>query len=342
MSITLAIIALAGGFLVLVVTGDLLVRGSTKLARRANVPPLLVGLTIVAMGTSAPELLVSVQGVLNDAPRLAIANVVGSNIANVLLVLGLPALIAPIAAGTPGMRRNAVFGVVATAVLIIFALVLHAPVPADIPMERSNTPDIGVLDWRHGAVLLAGLVAYLGYLGIRARAGADDPDLAELIDIDDMEGLPKSWARIWAFIIIGVIGLPVGSSLIVNGGVTIAEHMNVPNAFIGLTAIALGTSLPELAATVAAALRRQTELAIGNVLGSNLFNILAVAGATTLVGPIPIPATFNYDFTVMAIAAIALLGFTMMKRPISRLMGLGFLVAYVGYVLALARIDGII
>ncbi len=343
MSFVFPLLFLIVGFVLLGATGDYLVRGATALARRAGVAPLLVGLTVVAFGTSAPELLVSVQAVLTDAPRLAIGNVVGSNIANVFLVLGIPALIAPIAAGPKGMRRNAWIGVAAMAMLLLFATVLHVDVPADVPPPEGDRQDYGALDWRHGLALLAGLVAYLSYLGWRARSGAKDPQIQELTEVDDMEGLPKSWAAIWFCVFIGVVGLPLGSASVVHGGVRLAELLSVPNDFIGLTVIAFGTSLPELAATIAAALRRNTALAMGNILGSNIFNILAVMGVASLVGAVPIPMTFiHYDFWAFALASLVLVAFTMLvRREIGRILGILFLVIYAGYIFGLARVEGL-
>ena len=325
------ILALGAGFFVLVVCGDTLVRGATALARRAGLPPLIVGLTVVAFGTSAPELLVSVQAVLQDAPRLAIGNIVGSNIANVLLVLGLPALIAPIVSNTPGVSRNAAIGLAAAVALILLTGPLSAPLSAG---------GVSINAW-HGAALLAGLAVYLTIQARRAKAHQDEPEMAELMDIDSMEGLPTRWPYIWAFIVLGMIGLPIGSTLIVKGGIGLGGALGVPNEIIGLTAVAFGTSLPELAATFVAARRRHTELAIGNVLGSNIFNICAVGGAAAIAGTIPIPAHFfAYDLWVMLASALVLTLIALSGRPIGWRIGALFLIAYGAYIYGLSQLEG--
>lgn len=324
MSPLLLFLALVAGFVVLVVAGDLVVRGASALARRAGLPPLIVGLTVVAFGTSAPELFVSIQAVLANAPELAIGNIVGSNIANVLLVLGLPALFAPIVGGVTGVTRNAVVGVAAAGLLIGLAYI------------------DGALSRDEGAILLACLAAYLVWQWIRAVRGAKDPQLKEFLHIDEMEGLPGSWPKIWSFVMVGLIGLPIGGAIIVHSGVGLAEVYGVPKEFVGLTAVAIGTSLPELAATLVAALRRHTEVAIGNVLGSNIFNIFGVMGAASVAGTVTVPANFfTYDFWVMLASAIVLVILAGTRSPVGRRMGAGFLLAYITYIAFLARIEGL-
>lgn len=327
----ISVLALIAGFVVLVFAGDYLVNGATALARRAGVSALVVGLTVVACGTSAPELVVSVQAILTGAPELAIGNIVGSNIANVLLVLGAPAVIAPFAARAKGLGRNAFIALTASAALIVFALDLRIT-----PIE--------------GLVLVAGLVAYLVWQWMRARApdALDDPTLAELAAVDEIESLPATWGKIWLFLGVGLIGLPIGSTLIVESAVDIGARMGVPPEFIGLTAVAFGTSLPELATSIIAALKREAEVAIGNVIGSNVFNVLAVGGAAaaatgfTALGHLPVPETFlAYDLRVMLVAAVGLWLIALIKPTLGRVVGIGFLVAYVAYIVVLARVEGI-
>lgn len=321
----IALLALFGGFIVLAIGGDVLVRGAAQLARKIGIPTLLVGLTIVAFGTSAPELFVSVQAVLTGAPKLAMGNIVGSNIANILLVLGLPALIYPIVSNIPGVTRNAMIGLVASAALVAIGFVAGA-----------ITPLIG-------AVLLGGIVLYLISQGLRARAHRDDPDIKELEELDELEGLPESWPKIMLFVVLGIISLPIGATLIVDSSVSLAAMFGVPNEVVGLTAVAFGTSLPELAATLAAARRQQTEVAIGNVLGSNIFNILAVGGAAGLAGVIPVTGDMlNFDMMVMLGTAVLLTLICVRKITISRGLGALFVLGYVGYVVALAWREGLL
>jgi len=322
----LALMVLAG-IVVLLLGGDILVRGATALASRMGVPPLLVGLTIVAFGTSAPEMVVSAAAAIEGAPGLAIGNIVGSNIANVLLVLGIPAILASIASNITGVRRNALIALALTAGFVALGL----------------DGSLGLMD---GVLLAVGIVLYIGYLAISARKSKDDPMIAELTDIEHMDGLPKTNMMMGAFLLGGLIMLPVGARLIVNGGVGIAGFFDVPEAVIGLTILAFGTSLPELATALVAALRRQAEMALGNVVGSNIFNICAVGGITgisahmALGAPAPVdPEFLRFDFWVMGAAALAITVFALAKRPIGRVTGAVFALAYVGYIAALIAMN---
>ncbi len=324
MSLMTAVLALVGGFVVLVFAGDYLVRGATTLARRAGVPALIVGLTIVACGTSAPELFVSIRAALSGAPELALANVIGSNIANVLLVLGVPALIMAYRSDAPSVGRNAFVALLASVALALFSL--------DGQVTRPE-----------GGLLLVGLAAFLVWQFIRARSPqADkDPILDELVHVDEMEGLPESWTKISAFIILGALGLPLGAHFVVEGAVSIAAQLNVPPEFVGLTAIAFGTSLPELATSVIAALRRHADVAIGNVIGSNVFNVLGVAGAAGLTANLPAtPTMIAFDLRVMLIVAVVLWLLTVLKVSIGRLVGIALLGSYLGYIAMLGRVEG--
>ncbi len=309
-----------GGIVVLLTGGDILVRGATALASKAGVPPLLVGLTIVAVGTSAPEMVVSAAAAVEGAPGLAIGNIVGSNIANVLLVLGLPALLAPIASTATGVKRNAFIALGFTALFIALCL-------------------DGALSLMDGAILAVGIVGYVSFLALTAKAHADDPMIAELTDIEHMDGLPAKAPMVALFLLGGLVMLPIGAQLIVDGGVGIAALFNVPDAVIGLTILAFGTSLPELATALVAALRKQADMAIGNVVGSNLFNISAVGGITGLAAsfatgqPAPVSDQFiQLDFWVMTAAALAILAFALFRRPIGRVSGLVMTLAYVSYI----------
>lgn len=323
-------LTLALGLVILVVAGDLLVRGASALARRAGVSQLIVGLTIVALGTSAPETFVSVQAALGDEPGLALGNIVGSNIANVFLVLGLPALIIPMAASKWGTRRNAFTGLGATIALLLIAF-CWSP-----------------LGFAQGGALLAALAGYLGIQYWRAqRRDWLDPEIAEIRDVDLLR--PHKPRVFTAYIVAGLIGLPLGAALIVRAGVGLAEAFSVPKEFIGLTAVAVGTSLPELSASFVAALRRNTEVAIGNVLGSNIFNILGVGGATAIAagvsaeGGAAMPASFlTYDLWAMLAAQIALVLVTLGQRGVPRLLGVVFVLLYAAYLTGLAHVEDII
>ncbi|MGK0266712.1 MAG: cation:H+ antiporter [Maricaulis sp.] len=312
------------GIVLLLFGGDFLVRGGAALARLWRLPPLMVGLTIIAFGTSAPELVVSVQSALTGVPGLAVGNIVGSNIANFLLVLGLPALLGTIHTTTPGLRRNAIFALAAAIALIIVAW------DRQVSLGEST-------------ILLAAIVGYVALLGFQARKKTDDPTLAELTDIEHIDGLPKTMPTILFALIAGLVALPVGAQMIVTGGTAAAQDLNVDPALIGLTAVALGTSLPELATVVMASVRRQADLAIGNVIGSNIFNVFAVGGATgvaaTLVGtPLPVAESFfQLDLWVMLAASVLVAGIVLLRRPITRWLGLTLTLGYLAYIAVLTR-----
>ena len=310
---------LAVGIVILIWAGDWMVRGAAALARHWGVPALIVGLTIVAFGTSAPELVVAIQSVLVGASELASGNIVGSNIANVLLALGAPALIMAIPTNMPGVARNAFVCLIATILFILLAFIQN-------PMQI----------WQ-GAILFAGILIYLAWMFRLAQTGADDPILAEMTEIEEGEdGLPASTLTSGIFVLVGIAGLILGGNLIVDNAVSIAGHFGISETIIGLTIVAIGTSLPEVATVIVAAYRGHSEVAIGNVLGSNVFNLFAVGGAAALTGPVVIePELYVFDLWVMLAAMGALLIFILSRRPISRGVGGIFLIGYVLYLGAL-------
>ncbi|MBB4211952.1 cation:H+ antiporter [Rhodothalassium salexigens DSM 2132] len=308
------------GLVLLIFAGDVLVRGSVQLAERLGISPLIIGMTIVACGTSAPELLVGVEAVLFGAPRLALGNVVGSNIANVLLVVGLPALIAPMTCQAPRLVRNLS---VMLAITVVFIAIAHT----------------GRFAWWDGLVLLALLVAFIWW---NIRAGRRDPRVVEaLVDMDEIEEA-SSAPLAWSILLVagGLAGLAFGADLLVEGSVTIAETLGVPEAVIGLTMVAIGTSLPELITAIMAAVRCQCDVAIGNVIGSNIFNLLAIIGVASLFGDVPVPSIFlKFDLWLMLAASLALVPFCVARRAVGRWSGLLLLLAYAGYMVWLATGD---
>ncbi len=306
-------LAVIGGLVLLLLAGDLLVRGAVALAVRLGISPLIIGLTVVAFGTSAPELMISVEAALGGVPGIAIGNVVGSNIANVLLVLGIPAIIYPICCDQSGIRRNIFMMVGATLVFIAFAYQ-------------------GAFTFTNGFVMLLLLIGFLAYSGWRAMAQSDETEAG----LEEVEGIPASKPRMVTYILLGLIGLPLGANLLINGATEIAHTFGVSDAVIGLTVVAIGTSLPELATTVVAAMRKQTDVAIGNVIGSNLFNILAIMGITAIVAEVPVPSHFlNFDLWIMLGTALLIIPFALLHKPITRRMGIGFVVAYAAYIIFL-------
>lgn len=302
------------GLLILLFAGDSLVKGAVNLSLRLGVPALIVSLTIVAFGTSAPELLIAIKAVLEQSPGIALGNVVGSNTANILLVLGVPALLASLHTSECDSRRNYIQMMVAT---ILFVAICY----------------VGPLNWMSGTVLLSGLalILYGAMREARAhrRAGGEAQDLEALEEADpDM----PYW-RIGIFLVLGLVGLPLGASLLVENASIIARTYGVSDTVIGLTLVALGTSLPELATTVMAALRRQADVALGNVIGSNMFNLLGIMGVASFFGQIPIPPAFlAFDLWVMMAASLVLIPFVFFKVDITRPIGVLLTALYVIYV----------
>ena len=304
---------LAGvGLLILLLAGYALVKDTVNVSLRLGVPALIVSLTIVAFGTSAPELLIAIQAIVDDAPGIALGNVVGSNTANVLLVLGVPALLATLHTSECNTRKT--YNMMIMATLLFIALAFR-----------------GVFDWKSGLILLAALAYVLidAFRDAFAHKNACKDD-------EEVEGADPDmpWWKIGMFVVLGMIGLPVGADLLVDNATVIAKTYGVSDTVIGLTVVAIGTSLPELATTMMAAMRRQADVALGNVIGSNMFNLLAVIGIASMVGPIAVdPAFLRFDLWVMLAASVMLIPFVYLRRDITRAWGIGLTTLYVVYLL---------
>ncbi len=302
------------GLVILLLAGDALVKGAVNLSLRIGIPALIVSLTVVAFGTSAPELLISIKAAMENVPGIALGNVVGSNTANVLLVLGIPALLAVMHTSECDTRKSYVI-MLASSVLFI-ALAFR-----------------GVFDWTAGIVLLVVLAVILGDAMREAlahrRAGkdADDEEEPEGADPD------MPWWKIILYLALGLVGLPLGADLLVDSAVEIATIFGVSDTVIGLTLVALGTSLPELATTVMAALRRQADVALGNVIGSNMFNLLAIIGVASLIAPIPVdPEFLRFDLWVMLGASLLIFPLVFLARDLTRIWGVVLSALYLGYI----------
>lgn len=296
---------------------ELLVRGAVGLARRANVPPIVVALTVVALGTSLPELVVSVHAVFSGYPGIVLGNVVGSNIANVFLVAGVSAIVFPLAYPGDTVRRDSAVMIGASVFFAVLCLYNALSRPA-------------------GMVLLLGLaLVFVPVLREVATAQKNASGKAPPVEI---LGVPNQRRFISLFLIVGIVGLPLGAHYVVEGTVQIALSMGVSEAIIGLSIVAFATSLPELATTVVAAYRHETEVAVGTIIGSNVFNILAIMGVAAIASPRPIevPDTFSFlDLPVMLLAALVTTTFVWLRRPIGRVAGAVFTTAYVAYIAVL-------
>ena len=301
------------GLALLTVGGEALIRGALAAARRLGVSPLLSGLLIVGFGTSMPELVVSVDAALSQRPDIAIGNVVGSNICNILLILGLSALLAPMTVQPLALRRDAVTMVAVTVAFILLA----------------GAGKLGRLD---AVLFLAGLTAYL--LWAYRTETAHDVPAGELhrAESEELTVLPGSPLFIIAAIAGGLALLVGGSRMLIIGAVGIAESLGLSEAVIGLTLVAVGTSLPELTISVIAALRRHADVAVGNVLGSNIFNVLGILGVSALVQPLPVNARIlQFDQWVMLASAVLLIVFLYTGRRLSRREGGVLLLGYGAY-----------
>jgi len=301
------------GLVILLLAGDALVRGAVNVSIRLGVPPLIVSLTIVAIGTSAPELLVAVDAVLQDAPGLAVGNVIGSNIANVLLVLGLPAFLVGLDVAGKDTKQSYMQMLAATALFTAFALA---------------TP----ITWINGITLVS---IFAGFMAYSVHTARQKTRLAKR-SAECIEGVDPAmrWIKIVAFLAFGLIGLPLGAGLMVEGATEIARSFEISETVIGLTLVAIGTSLPELATVVTAAYRGHTEVAFGSVIGSNIANLLAIVGVASLFGDIPVSASIlSFDIWVMIGASVLMLPFIFFGLKLSRVWGAVFTTTYLGYIL---------
>ena len=327
------IVVLLSGLVLLVVGGELLVRGAVGVAEWLGMSPLLIGLTLVAFGTSTPELVTSVQAALQGSPGIAVGNIVGSSIANILLILGLSAVITPVAVTSGALKRD---GTVVLATALIFAGVGYL-----LPLDRVV-----------GAVFISMLVLYMWFAyrqesanGKAGHGAAYEKSQA----YDELREGParhqaeaKSWAeRMGPFVPLlmalgGLVIVVIGGKLLVDGATAIARAAQISETVIGLTIVAIGTSMPEFVTSLVAALRKHGDVALGNIMGSNIYNILGIGGVTGLISPTIIPPEIaHFDNVVMVGASIALLIFAQTGLRIGRLEGLALVAGYAAYIFML-------
>ena len=311
-------VLVAAGLGLLLLGGEMLVRGAVGLADRLGVSPLVIGLTIVAYGTTAPELLVSVESHLSGHSGIAVGNVVGSNIANVLLILGVSALVFPLCCAPRSLRRGG--AVMLSACLLLVALGWVEAITV----------------W-HSVFMLGALVGFsvLSYRWERSAQAAGDPEAA--LHVEEARELqetgPKTLRASVFCLILGLVSVVLGSHVLVGGAVDLARLLGVSEATIGLTLVAIGTSLPELATGIVAAYRRLPEVALGNVIGANTFNILGIMGILPLFGRISIPPEIAaFDLWVMLAITVFFVPWILWRGSVGRVLGLVFLGLYAGYV----------
>lgn len=306
--------ALVCGFALLVLGGETLVRGSVSVANRAGVSPLLIGLTVVGFGTSSPELLTSVQAALLGSPGIAVGNVVGSNIANILLILGFIAVIHPVHADPRAFYRDGSMVAISTIICTLAALT----------GEFTRLMGIG---------FIAFLIGYIVLSFIKERNSSDPSAQLHTEEAKAVEAGPHSLPWALALTVGGLIMTLVGARLLVDASIDLARAFGISETVIGLTLVALGTSLPELVTAIVAAIRHQPEIAFGNVIGSCIYNLLGILGVTAIVLPIPVPPEIvHIDLWIMLAATAAMLIFTAMGWRLSRPEGAVLLVGYGGYI----------
>ena len=315
----LPIILFLLGLVLLVLGAEALVRGASRVALAAGIPPLVIGLTVVAFGTSAPELAVTTSAALRGEPDLALGNVVGSNIFNVLVVLGASAVVAPLLVSRRLVRLEVPLLTLSAGIVLLLAL-------------------DGEISRLEGLFLLSGALAYTGLL---AYQGKGEPAPGDVVDVPASRG-PAGWAIDGALILGGLGLLVLGSRWLVDGATTFAMALGVSELVVGLTIVAAGTSLPELATSVVATFRGQRDMAVGNIVGSNLFNVLLILGAAAAVSPDGVPASpaaVRFDIPVMVGVSVACLPVFFSGLRIARWEGalfLGYYFAYTGYIILAA------
>jgi len=301
------------GTAILLTSGDFLVRAAISISIKLKISPMVVGLTVIAFGTSAPELLVGIQATWNGHGGLAIGNIIGSNIANVFLILGVPALILAIDNSDKELVKNYYFMLAAVSLFVLFLL-------------------FGEIGFWQGVLLIIFLILFL-VQAIFYKTGSRESLGYEAIDTEK-ESLDR-W-RLIIFLVVGFVGLPLGAKILITSATNFAENYGVSEEVIGLTVVAVGTSLPELATAIAAAYRREANLLLGNVIGSNIFNILGIAGIASLIHPLQLTDKIELSSVgTLIVSSIVLAPIIIWYKSITRIIGIIFLLMYAGYMLML-------
>ncbi len=306
---TLSIILLILGGLFLYYGAEWIVRGGSHFAARMGLSPLVIGLTIIAFGTSLPEMVVSLAAAVKDAPSIAIGNVVGSNIANVGLVLGLSAFLFPITINYLKIQKDLIIYMIAALVFAFFA-------------------SDGLIQRYEGAILFGGIIIYTWYAITHPRHRVEK-------DVIGKDSIPKCFI----YVLLGSVFLYFGAKLFVEGAVTLAELMGVSNVVIGMSVVALGTSLPELATSIVAAYHKESGISVGNIIGSNLFNILSVIGLVSFLHPLQAPKEImHFEIPIMLAFGFVLFPIALFKQPISKVSSAILLIGYISFIILLFRL----
>lgn len=320
------VLPLLGGLVLLALGGELLVRGAVQVAEKFGVSPLVIGLTLVGFGTSTPELVTSVQAALIGSPGIAVGNIVGSNIANILLILGLSAIVYPVAVGSNALKRDGTLVVLTAVALTAVGL-------------------LWTLDRVVGVAFVAALIGYIvfafrqervatdGHTAAYERCEAYEQTHAPVLKPDIKQAASTSIPLALGMAIAGLVLVVFGGKFFVDGAVTLARGFGISETVIGLTIVAIGTSMPEFITSVVAAIRKQSDVALGNILGSNIYNILGIGGVTALIAPTEVPRQIaTFDNLVMVAISVALLVLARTGWKIGRSEGALLVAGYIGYV----------
>ena len=310
----LSVILIIIGFVLLIVGADVLVDGSSGIAKKFHIPEIIIGITIVSIGTSMPELFVSITSALDGYSDMALGNIIGSNLSNLLLILGLSAVIKPVVFQKETRLYEIPMCLLVTIILMVFC---------NTNGGISKIESIGLL------ILFGAFIGYTIYMGKKESKN-------EIVEIKAEEKENNIIKNI-IFVLLGICGLKIGGDLVVNNAVNVANHFNWSEKLISLTILAIGTSLPELVTSVTAAIKGNSDIAIGNIIGSNIFNILLIIGVSALITPITYNFSYNFDFSILIVSSIilAIFPFIPPKDKMSRFNGIIYLLIYIAYLLVL-------
>ena len=303
------------GFVFLIVSADILVDGSSGIAKKFHIPEIIIGLTIVSIGTSMPELFVSVTSALDGYSDMAIGNIIGSNLCNLLLILGLSSIIKPVTFQKETRYYEIPMCLLFTVILTIFCNL------------ENNVSRV------EGIILLVLFCLFLGYTIFMGKKESQK----DIIKIEVKETKKNSTIKNIILIILGIAGLKIGGDLAVNNAVNVANYFNISEKIISLTILAIGTSLPELVTSVTAAIKGNSDIAIGNIIGSNIFNILLIIGVSAVIKPITYNITYNFDLSILLLSTVilAIFPFIPPKEKMSRANGFIYFLMYVAYIIIL-------
>ncbi|MCR9175533.1 MAG: calcium/sodium antiporter [Alphaproteobacteria bacterium] len=305
--------AILAGLILLLLGAEVMIRGAVALARRLSISPHVIGLTVIAFGTSAPELFVSLKAALYGAPGIAIGNVIGSNIANILLMIGTVGVITPFVCRGAPLKRDGSILLIGT--LIFVGVGLN-----------------GVIERWHGIVMLVLLVSYLVYCYFDERRGNGDVSV-HAKEVEEFDQVPENVWKAVGFTLGGLAAVLIGAQFLVDGAIEVAEYAGISQTVIGITVVAVGTSLPELATTVIAAMRKHSDVALGNIIGSNIFNTLGILGTVSIVTPLSIPPeVMSLDLWFMVGVTVLFVGLALRLPAFSRPWAVIFFLAYATFI----------